>query len=423
MNAFSKTPPADLPATLLGQYRRGHSLPAAFYTAPQMFDIDLEVFFHRHWILAGVAAEIPQPGDVRRVDIGATSVLLLRDDDMELRAFHNVCRHRGARIVGEAQTSVGRLVCPYHQWSYDLTGELVHAAHMGKDLDRSCHGLKPVHLRVIGGIIFLCLADEAPADIDEIAAILGERLAPYDLETARIARTQSLIEPGNWKLSVDNNRECYHCEGSHPELTNTFVGLDIGFDPDELDDEEKADYARHCAAAQAQVAAWERAGFPSAKVERYEGCETLFRTERFVIAGAGESHTMDGRAACRRLLGGLTNPRFGDMHLHTHNSWSHFFADHAVISWLIPLAPDRTELRTVWLVHKDAREGVDYDPDRLTEVWTATNRQDADLVAIAQQGVSSPAYEPGPLSQFCETAVDRNIAWYVERLERHGFGA
>lgn len=94
-----------------------------------------------------------------------------------------------------------------------------------------------------------------------------------------------------------------------------------------------------------------------------------------------------------------------------------------MISWIIPLAPDRTELRTVWLVNKDAQEGVDYDFDRLTEVWIATNQQDADLVTIAQQGVSSVAYQPGPLSEFCETAVDRNIAWYIERLERHGFKA
>lgn len=268
--------------------------------------------------MAGVTAEIPEPGDVRKVDIGTTSILLLRDDDMNVRAFHNVCRHRGARIVSEEQSSVGRLVCPYHQWSYDLSGDLVHAAHMGKGLDRSCHGLKPVNLRTIGGIIFICLAEEAPADIDEIARILGERLEPYDLDNARTALAKNITEPGNWKLSVDNNRECYHCEGSHPELINTFVGLDIGFDPDELGDEEKEEYARHCEIAGAQVAEWESQGFPSQKVERYEGHETLFRTERFVIAGAGESHTIDGKAACWKLLGRLTDPRFGDMHLHTY---------------------------------------------------------------------------------------------------------
>lgn len=131
---------------------------------------------------------------------------------------------------------------------------------------------------------------------------------------------------------------------------------------------------------------------------------------------------MDGAAACRVLLGGLTDRKLGDLHLHTHNSWHHFFADHAVISYLTPLSPTRTELRTVWLVNRAAREGADYDPERLTEVWLATNRQDADLVALAQQGVASVGYEPGPLSAFCETLVEQNIAWYVERLRRHGYG-
>ncbi len=419
MNAHSPLTTSDL----LASYRRGYTLPAAFYTSPDIFKLDLAVFFQKHWILAGVTADIPEPGDVRKLDIGSSSVLLLRDDDMQVRAFHNVCRHRGARLIDEDKASVGRLVCPYHQWSYDLNGDLVHAAHMGKGLDRSCHGLKPVHLRVVGGLIFLCLSEDAPADMDEIAQILGDRLAPYDLGNARIAHQTTIIEPGNWKLSVDNNRECYHCEGSHPELINTFVGMDIGFNPEEVSDEERDEYARHCEIAGRQVSEWENQGFASRKVERYEGFATLFRTERFVIAGAGQSHTMDGTAACQKLLGRLTNPCFGDMHLHTHNSWSHFFADHAVISWIIPLDADRTELHTVWLVHKDAQAGTDYDHDRLTEVWLATNQQDADLVTIAQKGVSSIAYQPGPLSEFCETAVDRNIAWYVERLRAHGVGA
>lgn len=410
-------------ARLIADYRRGYTLPAAFYTAPEVFAVDLDLFFQRHWIIAGASAEIPEPGDLRKVDIGANSILLLRDDDGQVRAFHNVCRHRGARIVSEDSASVGRLVCPYHQWSYDLDGSLVHAAHMGKGLDRSCHGLKSVNLRVIGGIIFICLADEAPTDIDDVARILGERLTPYGLDKARVAHAKTLIEPGNWKLSVDNNRECYHCENSHPELINTFVGLDIGFDPDEVSAEERDDYARHCASAEAQVRNWEAQGFASRKVEHYGGHATLLRTERFAMAGDAESHTLDGKAACRRLLGGLTDPRFGDMHLHTHNSWSHFFADHAVVSWVIPLTPERTELHTLWLVNGAAQEGVDYDIERLTEVWIATNQQDADLVAIAQQGVGSVAYQPGPLSEFCETAVDRNIAWYIERLNHHGYGA
>jgi Rieske 2Fe-2S family protein len=111
--------------------------------------------------------------------------------------------------------------------------------------------------------------------------------------------------------------------------------------------------------------------------------------------------------------------KLGDLHLHTHNSWHHFFADHAVVSYILPLSPNRTELRTVWLVHKDAREGIDYDLNRLTEVWIATNQQDAELVGLTQRGVSSVGYEPGPLSEFTESLVEKNTAWYIERLRSH----
>lgn len=406
---------------IISAYRPGHSLAPDFYNSPEMFEVDLQVFFQQHWIVAGVTADVPEPGDVSVVDIGKASVIILRDDDMQVRAFLNVCRHRGARLVSEQKTSVGRLVCPYHQWSYDLTGDLVHAPHMGQAFDKSCHSLKPVNIRTIAGLIFICISQKAPDDIDEIAAILEERLGQFDLDNAKIAFEKTIHEEGNWKLSIDNNRECYHCEGSHPELTRTLVGLDIGFDPAELNEDEKAGYAEHCAASDAQVAEWERKGFASSMVERYAGHETMLRTQRFVITGPGESHTMDGAAACRVAFGKLTEKKLGDLHLHTHNSWHHFFADHAVVSYLKPVSPSRTELRSVWLVNKDAREGIDYDVDRLTEVWIATNQQDADLVGIAQQGVSSIGYEPGPLSAFCETLVERNTAWYIERLRAHGY--
>lgn len=126
---------------------------------------------------------------------------------------------------------------------------------------------------------------------------------------------------------------------------------------------------------------------------------------------------MDTRSACRRLLGALSEPRLGGLSFWTQpNAWHHLMADHAVSFSVIPLAPDRTLLRTKWLVHRDAVEGLDYDVERLTEVWRATNEQDGALVAIGQKGVASPAYEPGPYSPWTEGLVERFVAWYVERL-------
>jgi Rieske 2Fe-2S family protein len=129
---------------------------------------------------------------------------------------------------------------------------------------------------------------------------------------------------------------------------------------------------------------------------------------------------MDTRVASKKLFGELQRRDLGDVHLWTHNSWTHVMSDHAVISYIIPLAPDKTLVRTKWLVHEDAVEGVDYDLNTLTEVWAATNIQDANLVAINYRGTQDPAYEPGPFSPFTETYVDLFAQWYAARLSAHG---
>ena len=143
--------------TLLRNRRSGYSLDAPFYTDPDIFAADLEIIFGRHWIFVGVEPDVAEPGDAMVVDIGKTSVIVARDDDGQMRAFHNVCRHRGARLVQEYKTTVGNLVCRYHAWTYNLEGRLLFAEHMGKDFDTSCHGLKAVHVRSLEGLIFICL--------------------------------------------------------------------------------------------------------------------------------------------------------------------------------------------------------------------------------------------------------------------------
>src|SRR5580658_9558713 len=143
---------------LIARRRPGHSLEQAFYTSPEVFEADLRLIFGRHWIYVGVEPEIPQSGDVMTVEIGTASVLIVRDEDDRIHAFHNVCRHRGARLVQTTHSNVGNLVCPYHAWTYGLDGKLRFANHMGRDFDKSCHGLKPVHVRSISGLLFICLS-------------------------------------------------------------------------------------------------------------------------------------------------------------------------------------------------------------------------------------------------------------------------
>jgi len=109
----------------------GHGLPGELFGRQDVFEKDVEVFFHKHWILVGVTADVPEPGDVSTVDIGRASIIIVRDDDENIRTYRNVCRHRGARLKEAGKSTVGMLVCPYHQWTYDLDGSLRHAAYIG----------------------------------------------------------------------------------------------------------------------------------------------------------------------------------------------------------------------------------------------------------------------------------------------------
>ena len=408
-------------SAVLDTRAEGYSLPAGLYTREDVFDADLEVFFRNHWIHVGLECDVPEPGDAVVIDIGTTSLILLRDDDGKIRVVHNVCRHRGSRLLDSGPAIISKLVCPYHQWTYELTGELVHAPHMGTDFDKSCRNLKPVNFRSIGGLIYVCLSDTPPEDIARLEQVMEERLAPYDILSAKVAYQTDVIEKGNWKLTIENNRECYHCAANHPELCVSFIELDFGFDPNTLSEEDRTEAQEHQRLYAERTAAWEAEGYPSQLVEQLTGHATNFRTQRLIIAGAGESQTPDATAASAKLLGQMTRKDLGDMHLWGHNSWNHFMGDHAVISMIVPLSADRTLVRTKWLVHKDAVEGVDYDLDKLTSVWTATTEQDSELVGRSQLGVDDPAYEPGPYSPFTETQLDNFATWYVERMRAHGY--
>jgi Rieske 2Fe-2S family protein len=402
---------------LIERRRRGHSLEQAFYTSREVFDADLQLIFGRHWIYVGVEAEIPHAGDVMAVEIGTTSVLIARDDDDRIHAFHNVCRHRGARLVQTTHTNVGNLVCPYHAWTYGLDGRLKFANHMGSGFDPACHSLKGVHVRSLSGLLFICLSQEAPADIDELDAAMKPYLQAHGVRNCKVAASTELVERGNWKLTMENNRECYHCIANHPELTVSLSAHHFGFEPGSLKDSERAQAERYLQMVKQVQGEWEACGLPSAELEHLDDRVTGYRTERLPLDQSGQSQTLDTLAASRRLLGTFTDARYGGLHFWTQpNSWHHFMSDHIVTFSAIPVSPETTLLRTKWLVHKDAVDGVDYDVRNLTAVWEATNRQDAHLVELAQTGVRSPAYEGGPYSPYSEGLVEKFTSWYIGRL-------
>jgi Rieske 2Fe-2S family protein len=405
-------------ARLVASRTRGTALESPFYADQSFFELDVAAVFARSWIFVTTEAEVPEPGDYVTVDVGPYSIIIVRDDDEEVRAVHNVCRHRGSRVLKDAKGSVGNLVCGYHQWTYATDGTLMHAGQQARDFRKSCYGLKQVNVRSVEGLVFVCLAAEPPQDFDEIAERIAPYLAPHEVRRTKVAFQEDLVEHANWKLVMENNRECYHCEAGHPELTCTFFPT-YGYAVEDIPKRLLPAHARYVEAeAELERTCAER-GMPFALIKELSGRPTGFRIRREALDGAGESYTRDGGTASRKLLGDFDAPRIGRLSLHFQpNSWFHFLSDHVITFSVLPLAAGRTLVRTTWLVHEDAVEGVDYDLERLTEVWHHTNEQDGRFVALAQAGVSDPAYVPGPYAP-TESDVDDFVTWYIERLEEH----
>ncbi len=412
---------SDFIADLLDSRRPGYALPGAFFSDPRVYEADLERIFARHWLFVASEPEIAESGDYRTFQIGRFPIFILRRDDGSIAAFHNTCRHRGSRILQQPAGVLGaRIVCPYHRWSYDTEGAVLDCGPAGDaQAARGLH-LEPVHVKVLAGLIFVCLAEEPPADFAAMAAEIDGYLAPHGLSSARVAHQSDLIEHGNWKLTLENNRECYHCVTNHPELTASIYEHGFGYQPGPQNAEG---LARFEAIVKDSHARWEAMGLPSARLEELDTRVTGFRTQRLPLDGAGQSQTLNAEVACRRLLGDFADKALGGLSFWTQpNSWHHFMSDHVVSFSTIPLSAGKTLVRTTWCVHKDAVEGVDYDVANLTAVWNATNAQDRRLVEQTHAGVASTAYEPGPYSPYTEALVEAFSKWYVDRM-RAGLSA
>ena len=385
---------------LLKSRKQFYTLPQRFYSDPAFYELDLELVFNKQWIFAGATCEIASPGQYFTLTIGRTPIIVLRDRAGEIRAYFNVCRHRGFKICDAERGKSLSLACPYHQWTYDLSGKLLYAGRMHEGFDPSGISLKPIHVETVEGTIFVCLAEKAP-DFEPYRQALTPFLKPHNLANAKLAHEVSLIEKANWKLVMENSRECYHCGARHPELMKTFLDHYNARDPENdaiigpFWKRVRAD-GLHCGTAN----------------------HTDFRISRLPFTEGAHSITMDGKPAVAKLLGDLPHGDIGSVRwVHYPSTFNHVLGDYGVFIRMLPLGPLETQFTAKWLVARDAEEGRDYDLRRLTEVWDETNRQDIALVERNQIGVNSLGYEPGPYSQVSEGGVINFVEWYCHTIE------
>jgi Rieske 2Fe-2S family protein len=201
---------------LIASQKPGFALEQRFYTDPAIYELELERIIMRNWVMVAHESEFADIGDFKTIQIAGESAIIVRGSDGEIKAFANVCRHRGSLVCLESSGNTRKFSCPYHGWMYDIDGNLTAARSMAEGFDKSGHGLNEVSLDVLGGLVFICFSDN-PAPLEDARKELAEPMAMFGFDNLKLAAHKSYDIDANWKLSIENYAECYHCATAHPE--------------------------------------------------------------------------------------------------------------------------------------------------------------------------------------------------------------
>ena len=382
----------------------GTSLEQAFYTDADIYEREISEIYLKSWLYAGHSSEIPNVGDWFLFEFGQESVIIVRSKEDEISSVLNVCRHRGSRVCLESSGCSKKLVCRYHGWAYELDGQLRNAAHMKDDFDKSGISLKRIHTEILEGMIYVNFADQ-PASFEYIRNGILDCLRPYRIDKAKVAHRQVYPIDANWKLSLENYTECYHCAPAHPEYSRGHSLAKPQAEPDEMLEKIMAKAAA--------------CGLSDKDINRtYMGAEGFgadYGYERYAMWRGHVTGSEDGQAVAplmgdiRDYDGGTTDIQVGPM------TFGLAYCDHIVIYRFTPVSLHKSECDITWLVNGDAEEGQDYDKAKLTWLWDVTTEADKRIIEHNARGVSSLYYQPGTLSKM-EDFTGQFIAWYLQAI-------
>ena len=392
---------------ILDGYREGHALPGDVYRDAGVYEQEIRHIFLRSWLYVGHQSQVPEKGDFFLFEMAGESVIVVRDAQGGINALLNVCRHRGSRICDTPTGRESRLVCRYHGWTYGLDGSLKAAARTPDGFDRSKYGLRRLHLRVFDGLIFVNF-DDNPPDFDVLEREMAAPMRPYGLDQARVAHRQNYPIASNWKLSVENYCECYHCQPAHPEYS---VGHGRAIPRDECDAMlgEVMGRAPSVGLTQHFVnRSWLHA--------EHFGLEYSF--DRYPLLRGHLTGSRDGKPVAP-FLGSITGYDGGTTDLHLGpTTFGLAYRDHVVLYRFTPRGQYLTDCEITWLVNGTAVEGKDYKLADLIWLWDVTTMADKRIIERNQAGVDSRYYVPGPLSPTMEQFTQQFLNWYVAAMQR-----
>jgi len=396
----------DTIAELVDDQQRGWSLDQRFYTDSAIYSLELERIITRNWILAGHASQLPEAGDFKVLNVANESAIIVRCQDGTIKAFANVCRHRGSLVCLEAAGNTRKFACPYHGWIYDTDGHLIAARSMPDDFDKTTHALHKVSVEIVCGLLFICFSDSPPS-LAGAKKDLAEPMAMFDFEHLKVAAQKNYQIDANWKLAVENYQECYHCATAHPEYA---VRHTLMLDPMKRPrvQADMLEKMQACGLKEINIDYIDTRARPGEQGYGYS------RTALFEGYKTGSE---DGRGLAP-LLGMLTDYDGGASDF-TFGPFSFLLAysDHVVGYVFTPVDKDHCQCEIYWLVRSDAVEGRDYDVDRLTWLWDVTTQADTEIIVNNWKGVKSKYYQPGPFSDM-ERAESTYVEWVLQELRR-----
>jgi glycine betaine catabolism A len=365
-------------ASVRREYRAATLLPKRTYHDAAIFDWERREILRRDWVLVAREEDAPDPGTYLLVEVDGENLVIVRNRDGELHAFHNVCRHRGTAVVEDACGKVVRFQCPYHAWIYDLDGSLIRAKHT-EDLDGfdfETFSLASVRLDTWQGFVFVNLDADGPT-LHEQLGDLVEHMERFDFASLRSAKQIEYTVNANWKFIAENYSECYHCPGVHPQL-NKLTPYDLG-----------GDFEPH--------GAWQGGWM-----------ELVGEAETMALDGGHGSR--DGRPPMRGI--NAEDERRIFYYVLWPMSFISIHPDYLLLHRLVPEGPDRTRVICDWLFEADTIAMPGFDPSDAVAFWDLTNQQDWHVCELQQRGTSSSSWVAGRYSnqEASVHAFDRMVA-------------
>ncbi|MBI3050248.1 MAG: aromatic ring-hydroxylating dioxygenase subunit alpha [Acidobacteria bacterium] len=361
-------------------YRQGaRTLAREAYTSGEIFAFEQERIFARHWNCVGRASRLARAGDYIVRSVAGESIVVVRGQDGRIRAFFNVCRHRGTRLCSEEAGRFDRVIqCPYHAWTYTTEGALVGAPHMHdvEGFDRADYPLHVAEVAEHDGFVFVNMASPPPPFAKWFAP-LADRFRRFGLAALEVGHRADYDVQANWKLVFENYSECLHCLVIHPELAS-------------------------------------RLPYESGANDLVEG---PFLGGYMIIADPHESVTVTGRVCGLPISADLTadDRRRAYYYSVMPNLLVSIHPDYVNYYLLTPLGPGRTRVESEWLFRKPS-----FNPSDAIAFWDLVNRQDWHIIEQSQQGIASRRYVPGPYSprESISAAWDREYLRLMNEVEK-----